>query len=58
MEKGVPHYPPHPIMGSLTFLQKQNPVSIVLGGILFFYKSLFTNITTILTMSLQFEIVI
>lgn len=27
-ERGVPHYPPHPIMGSLTFLQKQNPVSI------------------------------
>nr|WNK22288.1 cytochrome P450 [Athetis lepigone] len=24
-ERGVPHYPPHPIVGSLTFLQRQNP---------------------------------
>ncbi|KAF9794064.1 hypothetical protein SFRURICE_000004 [Spodoptera frugiperda] len=25
LEKGVPHYPPHPILGSLTFLQRENP---------------------------------
>ncbi|KAJ8718254.1 hypothetical protein PYW08_002491 [Mythimna loreyi] len=25
LQRGVPHYPPHPIMGSLTFLQRQNP---------------------------------
>ncbi|CAH2049665.1 unnamed protein product, partial [Iphiclides podalirius] len=24
-KKGVPHLPPHPILGSLTFLQRQNP---------------------------------
>nr|UXV25386.1 cytochrome P450 324A1 [Mythimna separata] len=24
-ERGVPHYSPHPIVGSLTFLQRQNP---------------------------------
>ncbi|CAH2049664.1 unnamed protein product, partial [Iphiclides podalirius] len=24
-KRGVPHLPPHPILGSLTFLQKQNP---------------------------------
>ncbi|CAB3254030.1 unnamed protein product [Arctia plantaginis] len=23
--RGIPHYPPHPILGSLTFLQRQNP---------------------------------
>lgn len=55
-KRGTP-LPPHPIMGSLTFLQKQNPVSIFLGGFCFFYKSLLTNLATILTMSLQFEIV-
>ncbi|CAH0687994.1 unnamed protein product [Spodoptera exigua] len=25
LERGVPHYPPHPILGSLTFLQRENP---------------------------------
>ncbi|CAG4917172.1 unnamed protein product [Colias eurytheme] len=24
-KRGVPHLPPHPVMGSLTFLQRQNP---------------------------------
>ncbi|XP_038223021.1 cytochrome P450 6k1-like [Zerene cesonia] len=24
-QRGVPHLPPHPVMGSLTFLQRQNP---------------------------------
>lgn len=27
LDRGVPHYPPHPIVGSLTFLQRENPVS-------------------------------
>ncbi|CAG4917360.1 unnamed protein product [Colias eurytheme] len=26
-KRGVPHLPPHPIMGSLTFLQRQNPAT-------------------------------
>nr|AID54859.1 cytochrome P450 CYP324A1 [Helicoverpa armigera] len=25
LERGVPHYPPHPVLGSLTFLQRENP---------------------------------
>lgn len=29
-EKGVPHYTPNPIVGSLTFLQRENPVSKIL----------------------------
>lgn len=29
-DRGVPHDKPHPIYGSLTFLQKKNPVSLII----------------------------
>lgn len=32
-DRGVPHAAPHPILGSLTFLQKQNMVTIYLTNL-------------------------
>ncbi|XP_038223217.1 cytochrome P450 6j1-like [Zerene cesonia] len=38
-QRGVPHLPPHPVMGSLTFLQRQNPGKWLINSYQHFNKT-------------------